>query len=133
MNNNDKCSDDRFEYLLSRAIAKTISSEKEDELWDNYFGTTDVEKSFKYFRTAVERSYVKAYYWLGRAFLLGEGCERSNADALHYLNLSIDLKIILIDIWRTALPRPTAVECAGQETSVQNLHVGGALIAFSKY
>ena len=90
MNNNDKCSDDRFEYLLSRAIAKTISSEEEDELWDNYFGTTDVEKSFKYFRTAVERSYVKAYYWLGRAFLLGEGCERSNADALHYLNLSIE-------------------------------------------
>ena len=83
------CPDKRFETLLKDAVAGTITPEAEDELAEEFFFAENPEEAFTYLKTAADRGYTEAYYWLARAYLNGDGCTKSIDQALHYFQLSV--------------------------------------------
>ncbi|MBP1584059.1 MAG: sel1 repeat family protein [Victivallales bacterium] len=90
MSDMDKNSDKRFEYLLGKAIAKTVTYDEDNELFKLYFDTDNQEWNFAHYLQAAKQGYIGAYASLGRAYLLGEGCEQSDDLAVEYLNKSVE-------------------------------------------
>jgi len=86
----DKESDNRFEYLLDKAIAKTITYDEDKELLKQYFDTDNQEWNFAHYLQAAKQGYVEAYASLGSAYLLGKGCEQSDELALEFLMKSVE-------------------------------------------
>ena len=143
-------SSDRFEYLLGKAIDGTITDEENNDLYD-CLENPDVTTRFCYLEKAVELGYKYSYCPLGRAFLLGEGCEKSFEKARYWLEKSIENGMggatLLGDCYRlgkevamnyeTAWKYYSMVDCcdadADDECTLDNITIGNVTLGKSSF
>lgn len=87
---NDADSENIFENLLKKIAAKSISSDEEDLLCEYFDDRQNSKERFSYLKRAAEAGYCYSFHLLGRAYLFGDGCERSFERACYWLEKSIE-------------------------------------------
>ncbi len=102
--NND--SKKRFDILLEKVINETASDDEFNELF-KYLEHPDLTERFKFLKDAAEKGYILSFYDLGRAYINGEGCEKSFENGRFWLEKSIangkDGNTILGDCYRLGI------------------------------
>ncbi len=123
---NDTDSEKIFDSLLKKIAAKNLSLDEEDLLSEFFDDEQDSKKRFNYIKRAAEAGHRFSFYSLGRAYILGEGCEHSFEKGLFWLKKSIesecDGNTLLGDCYRLGIGTDKNYEIAWEYYS----HVKGA-------
>lgn len=113
---NDADSENVFDNLLKKVAAKSLSLDEEDLLCDYFDDEQDSKERFGHIKRAAEAGYCYSFNLLGRAYLFGEGCEKSFEKACYWLEKSIengqDGATLLGDCYRLGKEVPMDYETA---------------------
>lgn len=117
---NDADSENIFENLVKKAVAAIMTDSdfnpEEEELFYKFIEDKDSNARFYYNKKAAEAGYLYSFYYVGRAYLFGDGCEKSFEKACYWLGKSIengqDGATLLGDCYRLGKEVPMDYETA---------------------
>ena len=87
---NEANSERNFDNLLKKAVTESLTPEEEELFYKFFDDEQDSKAKFNYNKRAAEAGYRFSFYSLGRAYILGEGCEPSFEKGLFWLKKSIE-------------------------------------------
>lgn len=87
---NDADSENIFDNLLKKVVAKSLSLDEEDLLCNYFDDEQDSKERFGHIKKAAEAGYCYSFHLLGRAYLFGEECDKSFEKAQYWLEKSIE-------------------------------------------
>lgn len=81
-------SEKQFDILLEKVINEPDLDDEFDKLFE-YLEHPNLTKRFEYLKKAAEKGYDLSFFLLGRAYINGEGCEKSFENGKFWLEKSI--------------------------------------------